>query len=275
MTPGTYHERALGAWGRITPSGWDEYTPPWRPSAGDIRNYLAALRPLKPRKVLILGSTPELRRLAASLGARATVVDLSDNMLREMGKLLPPRARAGEKRLRADWLRAPLGVSEYDAVLGDLSLRLVEPRRQPALLRRLRACLKSSGRFITRVHFVNHSLPGRPALGIFRRTMRTARRSGNPFYLPLLIRSRLFDAGTWRRDMLKLCALARAGSPAEKWTAKILLEKMRAPARFHSQTRVELDARLRRCFTIEKKLRAADYDDSGYYPVYSLRPDPG
>lgn len=254
--------RRAGCWAGVRRGDWEKFFAPWRPSRGDLANYLSALRPLEPRRVLVLGSTPELRLLAASLGARATVMDLSPGMLGEMGRYLPASVRLNEIKVEADWLSAPMGRGLYDAVLGDLVLRLVRPGLRAGLLGKIAASLVKKGRFITRLHLNDASLAGLPAERVLRRSPRGLK----PYPLASLLRGRFFDAGIPAGAALfRLCASRLGKAPA-----RALAEVMRAPAPFYRTDAEEAGAVLRGAFRLVRRRAAADYPDAAFYPVYTL-----
>ena len=260
-----------GSWGKTAIRGWKGFTSPWRPSSSDLRNYLASLRPLRPRKILVLGGTPELRLLAASLGAEVTVIDVSPNMISEMGKYLPGREGFREDLIVGDWLKKRLGREIYDAVAADLALRLVPSGRQASFLRRICSCLKDGGRFVTRLHFRDTSLSGRAPGALFDEALSSARgRRKDPYYCASVLRGRLFDAGTWLRASRELRPLASAGPAFRREVARILFEKLRSPAAFFCGSKAELEKGLAAHFRIAGRRTAFDYDDAGFYPVYTL-----
>ncbi len=262
---------APGSWGKTVLRGWKSFTSPWRPSAADLCNYVAALRPVKPRKILVLGGTPELRLLAASLGAEVTVLDVSKNMISEMGKYLPRREGLTERLIVGDWLKKRLGLKIYDAAAADLALRLVPAGRQASFLKRVCACLKDGGRFVTRLHFRDPSLSGRAPSELFDEALSSIPgRCKDPYYCASVLRGRLFDAGTWRRAARELRPLSSSGPRFRGEVARILFEKLRSPAAFFCGDKAEVEKDLARHFKIAGRRAAFDYDDAGFYPVYTL-----
>jgi len=145
-------------WGRRSHS-WRQTVPPVRPSRGDIKIYEQFLRgKMDVKRVLILGSTPELREMVArETNATIYVADESFSMLTGMLKFAPHVDPLKEKWIKDDWLALPLPAKFFDVILGDVVLHQVTPKREHAFLQHMLFLLQDDGIFITRLFFLHQS----------------------------------------------------------------------------------------------------------------------
>ena len=145
-------------WGRQSHS-WRQTVPPVRPSEGDIKIYEQFLRGKGDvKRVLILGSTPELREMVArETNATIYVADESFSMLAGMLKFAPHVDPLKEKWIKDDWLALPLPAKFFDVILGDVVLHQVAPKREHAFLQHMLFLLQDDGIFITRLFFLHQS----------------------------------------------------------------------------------------------------------------------
>jgi SAM-dependent methyltransferase len=115
-------------------TGWDEGTLRLRiaderdrvrhaagsPDATEIAAYARALGRVARGRAVVLGMTPELRRLAARTFAEVVAVDVSSEAIALYGEWLTPAERRGERVVRGDWMDLErLLDGRVDAVLGD------------------------------------------------------------------------------------------------------------------------------------------------------------
>ena len=111
---------ALEIWARGARK-WPSTTSPWRPSPGDIAIYRRLLsEKAAGGRVVILGTTPELRDLLAELGAAPLLVDMSPDMYRTTSSLLCKADPSQETWIEADWCEARLPENSFDLVIGDM-----------------------------------------------------------------------------------------------------------------------------------------------------------
>lgn len=132
---------------------WKYYHCPGKPSKDDLRIVERWLKKLKAKRVLILGSTPQLRDLTAKLKLETTVMDMQMEMLQGMKQYMK-RKNVQERIIRSDWLTAPLEEGYFDAVLGDLIMENIPHAHKVPLLKNISRWLKPGGYFITKVFFV-------------------------------------------------------------------------------------------------------------------------
>lgn len=125
------------------------------PDAAEIAAYEMALPgALASGSALVLGITPELRRLAARRASSVVTVERSPEAIALYGGWLDPGERANERIVVGDWLglrasglpEAPFAAVLGDGVFGNLR-DLAEHRK---LLEMIARALASGGRLITR-----------------------------------------------------------------------------------------------------------------------------
>ncbi|MEM2936114.1 MAG: class I SAM-dependent methyltransferase, partial [Candidatus Bathyarchaeia archaeon] len=100
-------------------------------------------------KMVVLGVTPELRKLGHKYGYQVTCVDFSPMWINAMDILM---GEEGERDIivRCNWLETPLEKGRYDVVVGDGSINMVELKDWDRLLKIIHDLLKPGGYFITR-----------------------------------------------------------------------------------------------------------------------------
>ena len=135
---------------------WNLFVPPSRPSRSDIQNFRALLHncihnnKMHNCKVLLLGSTPEIRdMLAAYKNVNVTLVDLTIDMILAMTKLMANKA--SETWVICDWLDAPLTTNYFDAIIGDLVMCNISPEKHDEFMAKIKSLLKRNGHWINRV----------------------------------------------------------------------------------------------------------------------------
>lgn len=139
---------------------WNFYPSPIRPSKNDLKiykNFLAKNGHIE--RVLILGSTPELRDLVAQeTKAKAYIADFSEFMPAEMLKFTHYADPLKETWIKDDWLSLHLPEKSFDVILGDLILQQITPEFESAFLRKINLLLKETGFFIARFNFLDSSV---------------------------------------------------------------------------------------------------------------------
>lgn len=146
---------------KIMAQRWQKYyVPPGRPSKTAVQAYRkyskSAFMQAKGRKprVLILGSTPELRDLMFELGAEVTTSDLHKEMVMGLRLIMHHRDKAKEKHIMGNWSRVTLPKNYFDVVVGDIVLANVEYKRQGIFLRNISDALTPNGLFIQKMQLV-------------------------------------------------------------------------------------------------------------------------
>jgi hypothetical protein len=106
-------------------------------------------------RVLLLGSTPELRSMLAGLPAvEVTVLDRVGAMITAMTRLMTRRPVA-ETWITGDWLTYDFADQIFDIVLSDLVLGNMPPPTAPKLMDVIRKRLRPEGYWIPRVDCVD------------------------------------------------------------------------------------------------------------------------
>ncbi len=127
---------------------WAHIGAPLRPGMADLEGFrkVVGLPGGTPRRVLILGVTPELWRLGWPVGSEVRAVDLSQEMI---GALWPgPSGTAVE----GDWRALPFPPESFDCVLCDGGLVLLDyPEGQARLAAAVAGVLRPGGRFTIRL----------------------------------------------------------------------------------------------------------------------------
>lgn len=131
--------------------------PAGSPDETDIAMYAEGLRNLvDPNLAVVLGMTPELRRLAAVRFRRVVAIDRNPEAIALYREWLSPGELARETVLTADWidlpkvLDAPAAAVLGDGVFGNLAD--IESHRQ--LLIAVFRVLRRGGRFVTRMALI-------------------------------------------------------------------------------------------------------------------------
>lgn len=110
---------------RLVPGGTDTRYAGGAPDPRETDCYRRCLLSFFPgglggKRVLVLGMTPELRRMALALGAATHCVDKNSGSIAAYGPLVDARLRKNETTVQCDWLDMASVVSApFDAVLGD------------------------------------------------------------------------------------------------------------------------------------------------------------
>jgi len=135
---------------------WKNFLPPIRPSKMDQKVYEGCIKKIKNRQdssVLILGVTPELRRLAIKHCCRVVAVDLHTVMIKAMNRLMDnfELVTCNEVIVKGYWLVMPFRKGEYDFILSDCSLNSLTKAETQRLLMELKRLLKKDGYVCMRV----------------------------------------------------------------------------------------------------------------------------
>jgi hypothetical protein len=138
---------------------WGKYKSPWVPEGEELeifKKFLKlALKRQKTKRILVLGSTPQLRDLAHDLGAEVTVVDVSLNMMMGLPYLMKNKKLVDKETwIRSSWLDAPLQHNHWDVVLGDWVICNIQRNLQTTFAVKIKDILVPKGLFITKAYFL-------------------------------------------------------------------------------------------------------------------------
>lgn len=145
-------ENQKNYWDSQSP-GWKYIAEPFRPSREELRYYENFLNAAEDKKrILLLGSTPELRDLLARHydKSKIYVCDFSWKMLEEMTKELKYANQEKEIWIKADWTDIALPQNFFDAVIGDLIFMQFPPDQTENFLKKISGLLIEGGVFIVR-----------------------------------------------------------------------------------------------------------------------------
>ncbi len=101
-------------------------------------------------KILVLGSTPELRDLALKYNCQLITVDLSQEMIAKLTPLMKYNPAGQEKIYYANWLQMPLTGQSIDIILGDGVYANAYYENWSCFSQELKRVLKKDGRIIVR-----------------------------------------------------------------------------------------------------------------------------
>lgn len=133
---------------------------PNRPSPEDCQNYglliNQVLKNKKKPKILIMGSTPELRSLLFTYTrlqkAHVYCLDFSKNMYRAMTDFIT-KTDLKEKFIKGNWLKTGIKDNFFDLIVGDEVICNVPAKDHVKLFQEVRRILKKDGSWITRHNF--------------------------------------------------------------------------------------------------------------------------
>jgi len=139
-------------------SRWKKYyTPPGAPSVDAIKFYKKQILKAtknKKFKVLVLGATPALREMLATMNSEVTIIDINIEMILLMTKLVKNK-NLKEIVVCGNWIDNPLSDNYYDIVLGDLVLANIPNKLKSKFLKKIFNLLKKDGYWITKIAYIN------------------------------------------------------------------------------------------------------------------------
>ncbi len=145
--------REIG-WTEKVAKEWRRYKSPSRPSRSEIKIYEKCFRKLPiGSKVLIIGSTPEIRDIAAKYRMNVTICDWSEDICKAL-KFLMKRSNAPEILHKQDWREMGFDQS-FDMIIGDCATTVVPYADLDTVLRNMEKSLKPSGIAVQRI-WVRH-----------------------------------------------------------------------------------------------------------------------
>jgi ubiquinone/menaquinone biosynthesis C-methylase UbiE len=281
-----YHKKKLH-WERAL-SNWHKYSFPFTISLEDIKNYLFIIKRLKnKKKILLLGSSPEIREILSKLGLDVIIADFSLEMISGMMRF-SRIDKSKEKWVKVDWLELDKSFKNnyFDIILGDLFLRNIDFILQDECLKKISKLLKKGGYLITRIHYVNKEIFKLSSKKIIESIFKEHRyKRVEKKIIEDLITSRLFDKSTDFKnkivDKKKFADEIRnykkiTKSRKEKLILNNILEKWTPPGNFPQRTWTqrtiqEIDELLSKHFIIRDVKISSDYQDSEFYPIYVVK----
>ncbi len=169
-------EKRTKMWQKIT-RDYCKFVIPNRPSLDDTRNYAIAINQVlknkKEPKILVMGSTPEIRRFLFTytclFNAQVYCVDFSPNMYKSMTDFIN-KAELKEKYIKASWLKTGLKDNFFDLAVGDEVICNIEPKKHKGLFQETSRILKKDGYWVTRhnMYLPNQAKPKTIILNIVK-----------------------------------------------------------------------------------------------------------
>ncbi|KKU03562.1 MAG: hypothetical protein UX06_C0041G0004 [Candidatus Giovannonibacteria bacterium GW2011_GWA2_45_21] len=276
-----YTEHFHSYWERLT-SSWGQMSSPIRPSKGDCEIYQDYLsRKKEVERVLILGSTPEVRDLAAKLPkAKIYVADFSHQMLSGMVKFIRHADPTKEIWIKDDWLSLFLSERSFDVIIGDLVLQQIPPENEKVFLKKVNSLLKKDGIFISRFHFISERFQSKTIEEIVKK-VEVKKRSYNEKVTLIRLwvwerfsdpESRKMDRCLAAREYTEFIKRTKMSDEAIKKVEKTLIAWENAPYTWSPPTEKQLVDGLSDYFTIVDRKVATDHEDAIYYPIFNLSP---
>ena len=154
---------------------WAKFSPSGRPSKDDIKNYnrllKIALKDIEQPKVVLLGSTPEIRNLLYKYkNVKVYCVDMTEDMYQSM-KAFIKHKNSREKFIRSNWLEMSKKIKDADVVIGDYVSGNIGAHLDKFLLE-IQKILKPNGYFIVReMLIVKSTKPIKSVRATFKRVI--------------------------------------------------------------------------------------------------------
>jgi SAM-dependent methyltransferase len=127
---------------------YEHHVPVTKPADSEIsvfeRHLKRAMSEGEHLKILIIGSSPELRNLTAKKKLRTTVVANDLEVIERTSKLMK-RKNENEQWLEGDITSLPLKKNSFDVIFGDHVISDLPPFNKESFFRRMREILKSNG----------------------------------------------------------------------------------------------------------------------------------
>lgn len=233
------------------------------------------------KRVLILGSTPELRQLAAvETDATIYVADQSFTMLEEMLKLSPAIDPSHEIWIKEDWATLSLPQKFFDVILGDVVLHQLTPKRERAFLEHMRSLLTDDGVYITRLFFLDRSaiagdiptivskVSPKSYSPVERRTLLLLQ----VLWLYADLEARTLDRQRCARDFEHYIRDRSIQDPVLVNVRDILIADRNLYRNWSAPNRQDLFSLVSEAFSLQESATAGDYPVARYFPIVCLSP---
>ncbi len=262
---------------------FEKIGPPGRPSNQDVQLYYSKLSECKPypKRILILGATPELRKIAAQFSRDVTIVDFSPGILKKTALLVPKEIREHERIIIMNWLAMDrvFPLQSFDAILGDMVIRQVAHFEIPKFLKMLKNMLASNGTLLMRVNVRNPLWTEIPREKIVIDCVKQYEEYGFAGFLSTMM-FRLYDKyadKTYSVDQRGVRNALFAAHDAAEGRTKTYIKSLfgtlgKQKARWTHLPREKFEALALKDFTISNIIFADDYPDAEFYPFYVLLP---
>lgn len=269
-----YWEQQVNRWGRAVP--------PLRPSKGDLQIYRTFFRRGVPnRRILILGSTPEIRDLISEeAGAEVYIADFSGRMPADMLRFTKNTNPQNERWVAANWLELPFPTKFFDVILGDVVLHQLTPSFEQIFLEKMRSLLKPEGFFITRLFFLDGKLlqqklsdiTAQVLAGPFNRDQKRTLIKLQTVWLFADLTKRRFNRHLSARRFSELAQEGRFHDPILKEVYNILIADKNSYRDWSPPGEEELIRIISSSFSVKERRAADDYLYAEYFPTFLLSP---
>src|SRR3989338_6360026 len=266
-------------WERVS-KRYDRSVPPGRPSAMCLDAYRSFLdKSPHAGTAIVLGCTPDVRKIAAQYFQRVLVIDFSPSMLRESSKLLDAETLAREEHLVASWseIENLCSKASADVVLGDSIFKQLDPTMLPKMLEGIAFALKPDGAFITRVRLEDRTRRPRPIADTMREYLADSRAGQHNAGIVFIYRlydhiadeiGRVQPFNHWE----EVHRLMQQFPPREYERLARLWRTIHPHPCTWSQVSEDLFTKVTaELFCIGDKRYATDYPDAGSFPLYLFR----
>lgn len=149
-----FRDRQRSKWLRVAGT-WYDTEPPAIPSLDDLAIFSRAIGDSpEPSRVLVLGSTPSLRAVAAeraaSSGGVTLVMDLSSEMY-EGSSAYAIHDLSGEKFIQSDWCAPSIASDQLSGIVGDKIIDNIAIGEWPRFFSEMRRILLADGKLVLHV----------------------------------------------------------------------------------------------------------------------------
>lgn len=268
------NEHHVSPW-KLLVSKWEKYyRPPGRPSKEAIRAYrkhsqivFRAIKTRKPR-VLVLGSTPELRDLMFELGAETTIADLHEEMVYGLKGIMKHKSQATERVLLGEWSEIKLPQNYFDVIVADVALANVPYARQELFLHNMQKALSPRGRFIQRMEVTPKNWKFEPADETLQRFCGLKPYDNQAFEMIIVLLHNTFDE---KKHLISMKVVRKRLAPyfvqgkahyPDKTVQRLLQDMWEFWKPMIKEWSIDREsrvaARVRRYFRIEKKIVLSD-----------------
>jgi hypothetical protein len=276
------HDYAIfQTWKKISDS-YATVRPPARVSPIDVLNYYTLLSYVKidPMHILILGATPELRRLAYDFSAKPIAADFSLAMMGATNPLLIPEIIKKEKRLLVNWFQLDWFIEPQSlhGIVGDLVFRQIAAPRHEEFIARVSRLLVPGGFAIFRVNHLNPNWYKRSSEEIILDALRKHQDGIDGAYSTLLFRlcDKFSEPPNYEvnREPFFKCfidAFHKASGREKKEIQKLSAGLGKYFAPWSHTPKENFEKIINRYFETIRVITADDYFDSQFFPTYLLR----
>ena len=266
-------------WERVS-KRYDRSVPPGRPSVMCLDVYRSFLdKSPRAGTAIILGCTPDVRKIAAKHFQHVLVIDFSPSMLRESSRLLDAETLAREEHLVASWseIENLCSKASADVVLGDSIFKQLDPTMLPKMLEGIAFALKPDGTFITRVRLQDRTRRPRPIADTMREYLadsRAGQRNAGMVFIYRLYDHIADEIGRVQpfNHWEEVHRLMQQFPPREYERLARLWRTIHPHPCTWSQVSEDLFTKVTaELFCIGDKRYATDYPDAGSFPLYLFR----